>query len=59
MFLTAVARPRYAVEENVTILGRIGVWSFVKEVAAVSTSETREKGSLETKSIIVDMEVMR
>ncbi|CAM0905793.1 unnamed protein product [Alopecurus aequalis] len=59
MFLTAVARPRYNAQGQVTFSGKIGVWPFVKETAAVRRSENRERGTLETKTIIVNREVMR
>ena len=51
MFLTAVARPRYDAQGNVTFSGKIGVWPFVKEVAAVRRSDNRERGTIETKSM--------
>ena len=59
MFLTAVARPRYDELGNLTFSGKIGVWPFVKEVPAARRSHNRERGTLETKSIIVNREVMR
>lgn len=46
MFLTAVARPRYDAEGNVTFSEKICVWPFVKEVAAVRRSDNRERGTL-------------
>ena len=39
--------------------GKIGVWAFVKEVAAKNNSKNRLKGILEKKSIIVNRDVMR
>lgn len=59
MFLTAVARPRYDTDGNVTFSGKIGVWPFVTEVAAQRRSENRERGVLEIKSLIVNRVVMR
>ena len=59
MFLTAVGRPKYDEEENLTFSGKLGVWPFVKEVPTARRSQNRERGTLETKSIIVNREVMR
>uniref|UniRef100_A0A453CPN1 Uncharacterized protein n=1 Tax=Aegilops tauschii subsp. strangulata TaxID=200361 RepID=A0A453CPN1_AEGTS len=59
MFLTAVARPRYDADGNVTFSGNIGVWPFVTEVAAQSRSENREQGVIEIKSLMVNRVVMR
>jgi len=39
--------------------GKIGVWAFVKEVPAARKSQNRARGTLETKSIIVNRNVMR
>jgi hypothetical protein len=33
MFLAAIARPRYDAEGNCTFDGKLGVWTFVKEVS--------------------------
>lgn len=35
------------------------MWPFVKETTAIRRSENRERGTLETKTIIVNREVMR
>ena len=59
MFLTAVARPRYDTEGNVTFSGKNGVWPFVTTVAAQRRSENRERGVMEFKSLMVNREVMR
>ena len=59
MFLTAVARPRWNREGNVTFSGKIGIWPFVKEVPAQRRSDNRPRGTMETKSITVNREVMR
>ena len=59
MFLTAVARPRYDSEGKMTFDGKIGMWPFVKEVPAQRRSQNREKGTLETKNLVVTREVMR
>lgn len=45
MFLTTVVKPRYDAEGNVTFLGKIGVWPFVREIAAVRRSGNRERGT--------------
>lgn len=37
MFLTAIARPRFDEEGNVTFSGKIGTWPFVKEVSLSSS----------------------
>jgi hypothetical protein len=59
MFLTAVARPRYDAAGKVTFPGKLGVWPFVKVTPAAKKSKNREKGTLETKNIIVNRDVMR
>ena len=59
MFLTAVARPRYDKDGNVTFSGKIRVWPFVRVTAAAKKSKNRDKGTLETKSVIVTRDVMR
>lgn len=59
MFLTAVARPRYDENGLITFDGKLGVWPFVKETQAARSSRNRERGTLETKPIIVNSDVMR
>jgi hypothetical protein len=59
MLLTVVARPRRDAQGTVTFSGKIGVWAFVKEVPAARKSHNRARGTLETKSIIVNRDVMR
>ena len=59
MLLTVVGRPRRNAQGIVTFSGKIGVWAFVKEVPAARRSKKRERGTLETKSVIVNREVMR
>ena len=49
MFLTAVAKPRYDDQENVTFDGKIGIWGFVKETPAKNDSKNRLKGTMEVK----------
>ena len=57
--MTAIARPRWDSEGNVTFSGKIGIWPFVKEVPAQRRSDNRPRGTIETKSIKVDRKVMR
>ena len=57
MFLTAVAKPRFDEAGNCTFDGKIGMWPFVKRVAAQRTSNNRVRGTMETKAINVDYEV--
>jgi hypothetical protein len=59
MFLTAVGRPKYDEQRNLTFSGKLEVWPFVKEVPAARWSRNRDRGTLETKSVIVNREVMR
>ena len=59
MLLCAVARPRYDRDGKLTFSGKIGMWPFVKEILAARRSDNRPRGTLETKSIKVDREVMR
>ena len=59
MLLCAVARPRYDRDGKLTFSGKIGMWPFVKEIPAARRSDNRPRGTLETKSIKVDREVMR
>uniref|UniRef100_A0A8I6Y5Z9 Uncharacterized protein n=1 Tax=Hordeum vulgare subsp. vulgare TaxID=112509 RepID=A0A8I6Y5Z9_HORVV len=59
MFLTTVARPRFDEDGNMTFSRKIGVWPFMRVTAVAKISKNREKGTLETKSIIVTREVMR
>jgi hypothetical protein len=53
MFLAAVARPRFNAAGECTFDGKIGIWPFVKQVAAQRTSVNRPAGTLETKSVSV------
>lgn len=59
MFLTAVARPRFDDQGNVTFDGKIGVWAFIKETPAKKDSKNRLKGTKELKSVTVTRNVMR
>jgi hypothetical protein len=52
MFLTAAAKPRFAVADGkrvCTFDRKIGTSAFVTETAAVRRSENREMGTLELK----------
>ncbi|XP_028193314.1 uncharacterized protein LOC114378929 [Glycine soja] len=51
MFLTAVARPRFDSEKNVTFSGKIGIFPFVTQEPAKRTSVNRVAGTMETKAI--------
>jgi hypothetical protein len=58
MFLAAVARPRKDPVTGEWIFnGKIGIWPFVKKVAAKRASRNRPRGTIETKPITVDREV--
>jgi hypothetical protein len=59
MFLTAVGRPKYDEQQNLTFSRKLGVWPFVKVVPAARWSRNRDRGTLETKSVIVNRGVMR
>ncbi|KAE8792238.1 transposon mariner sub-class [Hordeum vulgare] len=59
MFLTVVARPRCESEGNVTFSEKNGIWPFVKEISAQRRRDNRPRGTIETKSIKVNMQVMR
>lgn len=59
MFLAAVARPRFDKNGNVLFDGKIGIWAFTEEVAALRSSKNRLRGTLELKPINVDTEVYR
>uniref|UniRef100_A0A453KRY2 Uncharacterized protein n=1 Tax=Aegilops tauschii subsp. strangulata TaxID=200361 RepID=A0A453KRY2_AEGTS len=59
MFLTAVARPRYDAEGNMTFSGKIGVWPFVQEIPAARRSEYRARWTIEIKSVNMNRRVMR
>jgi len=59
MFLTAVAKPRYREDGEVTFNGKIGTWVFVQEKPAIKNSKHRDKGTLELKPLKVTRDVMR
>ncbi|XP_044321249.1 uncharacterized protein [Triticum aestivum] len=59
MFLAAVAKPRYGEGGKVTFDGKLGIWAFVTESPAQRTSENRDKGTLELKSLKFTPDVMR
>ncbi|XP_021839791.2 uncharacterized protein [Spinacia oleracea] len=50
MFLSGVARPIIASGGEVIWDGKIGIWAFTDEVAAIRTSKNRERGTIETKA---------
>lgn len=51
MFLAAVARPRFDVNDNVTFDGKIGIWPFTFQEAAKRDSPNRLAGTIVTKVI--------
>ncbi|KAG2937904.1 hypothetical protein PC117_g11505 [Phytophthora cactorum] len=53
MFLTAVARPRCDLATGIQFDGKLGIWPFVEQRAAIRDSERRPAGTIETKSINV------
>ena len=59
MFLCAVARPRHDRHDNSFFDGKIGIWPFVKQVAAKRSSRNRPAGTTELKPITVTKEVYR
>lgn len=59
MFLAAVARPRYNDAGECTFDGKVGMWPFVKKVAAQRTSCNRPAGTMETKPVSVTEVVYR
>ncbi|KAF0774729.1 hypothetical protein AaE_001571 [Aphanomyces astaci] len=54
MFLAAVACPRYDPHKKKMFDGKIGIWPFVKKLAALRMSRNRLKGALEFKPHNVD-----
>ncbi|KAE8783480.1 hypothetical protein D1007_43076 [Hordeum vulgare] len=59
MFLTAVPKPRYSDEGEMTFDGKIGTWAFVVETEAQRTSQNRDRGTMELKSLKVTRPVCR
>ncbi|KAM3298848.1 hypothetical protein ACQJBY_040369 [Aegilops geniculata] len=59
MFLTAVAKPRYNNEGELTFDGKIGIWAFVEETEAKRTSQNRTKGTKVLTSVKVTRPVCR
>ena len=59
MFLTAVAKPRYNNEGELTFDGKIGIWAFVEETEAMRTSQNRTKGTKVLTSMKVTTPVCR
>jgi uncharacterized pyridoxamine 5'-phosphate oxidase family protein len=54
MILTTVGRPKYDEQRNLTFSEKLGLWPFMKEVPAARWSQNRDRGTLETKSVIVN-----
>ncbi|KAE8777277.1 hypothetical protein D1007_50045 [Hordeum vulgare] len=50
-FLTAVAKPRYNDEGQMTFDGKIRTWAFVGETEAQRSSHNRDRGTIEVKSV--------
>ncbi len=59
MFLCTVARPRHDSKRNQAFDGKVGLWPFTQLVAAMRLSRNCPAGSLETKPIVVTIEVCR
>ncbi|ETI39004.1 hypothetical protein F443_15359 [Phytophthora nicotianae P1569] len=53
MFLAAVARPRRDLATGAGFDGKLGIWPFVVEQAAIRSSAKRPAGTIETKSVNV------
>ncbi|RAW28494.1 hypothetical protein PC110_g15128 [Phytophthora cactorum] len=53
MFLAAVARPQCDLATGMQFDGKLGIWSFAEQRAAIRDSERRPAGTIETKSINV------
>ncbi|KAG2764458.1 hypothetical protein PC129_g18870 [Phytophthora cactorum] len=54
MFLAAVGRPRYDKEKQQVFDGKVGIWAFVKRVAAQRSSSRRPAGTIITKEVSVN-----
>jgi transcriptional regulator with XRE-family HTH domain len=59
MFLSAVARPRFNAQGDMTWDGLIGIWPFTRQVAAQHGSVNRPAGTIETKNVNVTKDVYR
>ncbi|KAE8769257.1 hypothetical protein D1007_59166 [Hordeum vulgare] len=59
MLLTAVARPRYNYDGELTFDGKIGIWAFIKESEAVRMSHSRARGTRVLKPVKVTRPVCR
>ena len=59
MFLTAVAKPRYNEDGEMTFDGKLGIWPFVVETEAQRTSQNRDRGTIELKPVKVTRPVCR
>ena len=51
MFLAVVSQPRWDSSHNQYFNGKLGIWPFVKYVAAKHGSRNRPKGTIETKAM--------
>ncbi|KAE8795238.1 hypothetical protein D1007_29976 [Hordeum vulgare] len=47
MFLTAVAKPRYNDEGDMSFDGKIGTWAFVVDTKAQRSSQNKDRGTIE------------
>lgn len=52
MVLSAVSRPRTRPDESL-FAGKLGIWAFIEQVAAVRSRARRPAGTLETKEVYV------
>ena len=59
MFLTAVAKPRYNEDGEMTFDGKLGIWLFVVQTEAQRTSQNRDRGTIELKPVKVTRPVCR
>lgn len=51
IFLAVVGRPRWETSRNQHFNGKLGIWPFIKYVAAKHGSRNRPKGTIETKAM--------
>ncbi|XP_020197378.1 uncharacterized protein [Aegilops tauschii subsp. strangulata] len=59
MFLTAVAKPRYNEDGEMTFDGKLGIWPFVVQTEAQRTSQNRDRGTIELKPVKVTRPMCR
>ena len=55
MFLAAIGKPHTS-PDGTEFIGKVGIWSFVKNVEAARGSKNRPRGTLETKGANVDVD---